>query len=179
MTIITHSTTIETLLQQWRTALGNDYTCYRNHVYRLFNYCNAQRILTTEEKEAVTIASAFNSIAIWLDGTSYYTALSAQRANNYLVREGKGHLSAQVRQMIKEHHKITPYTGQYAHLVELFRKADWMDNSINLLSFDTNKETLKAIKAAFPYKGLHLRIGKQAFKRWSKKPFTAVPALKL
>jgi len=178
MAIITHSNTIETPLQHWRTALGNDYTCYRNHVYRLFNYCIAQQTLTTEEREAVAIASVFHSIAIWLDDTSDYTELSAQRANNYLVREGKGHLSALVRQMIKEHHKITTYTGQHEHLVELFRKADWMDNSVNLLTFDIKKETLKAIKTAFPYKGFHLRLGKQTFKQWSKRPFTAVPVFK-
>ena len=113
MAVTTHIETLETLLQQWRPSLGEDYTAYRNHVYRVINHCiiyakKNDITLSHGDIEIIAIAGAFHDIGIWLDHTFDYLKPSLQRANNYLVREGKNQWVELVSNMITEHHKITP-----------------------------------------------------------------------
>lgn len=158
MQIIQHHPLIEQLFLQWQPALGRDYTAYRNHVYRVLNHCNALRPLSQRERDQVAIAAAFHDVAIWLDHTFDYIGPSVRHANNFLVREGKSQWIDPVRAMIEQHHKITAYDGPHADLAELFRRADWIDVSMGLARLGISFNTVRIIRAAFPYAGFHRRL---------------------
>ena len=187
MAVTTHIETLETLLQQWRPSLGEDYTAYRNHVYRVINHCiiyakKNDITLSHGDIEIIAIAGAFHDIGIWLDHTFDYLKPSLQRANNYLVREGKNQWVELVSNMITEHHKITPYTLSDNHekegFVEMFRQADWVDVSMGTLNFSMPRSAISEVRKVFPYAGFHRKLMQLTLDRVLKAPFSPLPMFK-
>lgn len=41
MAIEEHISSVEEILDQWKNEIGPDYSGYRNHVYRMINFCFA------------------------------------------------------------------------------------------------------------------------------------------
>ena len=183
MTITTHIATLETLLQQWRPNLGRDYIAYRNHVYRVINHCivYAEKndiTLSQETLEIIAIAAAFHDIGIWLDNTFDYIQPSAQRANNYLVREGKGDWIEIVTNMINEHHKVTSFNTDKKDPIEMFRQADWVDVSMGMLCFQIPWSNIREIRKVFPYEGFHRRLIQLTLAHSLKSPLNPLPMFK-
>jgi hypothetical protein len=60
--------------------------------------------------------------------------------------------------MIHNHHKVRPYTGQYAPMVDAMRKADWIDVSFTKIRFGIPRRFIAEMRATFPlneaYKGV-------------------------
>ena len=52
--------------------------------------------------------------------------------------------------MIRMHHKISPYRGKYANLVEAVRKADWIDVSLGLFKFGLPARWLRELHQRLP-----------------------------
>jgi len=183
MAITTHIATLETLLQQWRPSLGQDYITYRNHVYRVINHCivYAEKNdipLSHDTLEIIAIAAAFHDIGIWLDNTFDYLQPSAQRANNYLVQEGKGGWIETVTNMINEHHKVTSFSSNKKDLVEMFRQADWVDVSMGTLCFQIPWVNIREIRKVFPYEGFHRKLIQLTFAHSLKAPLNPLPMFK-
>ena len=181
--ITTHIATLETLLQQWRPHFGQDYIVYRNHVYRIINHCivYAEKndiTLSHDTLEIIAIAAAFHDIGIWLDNTFDYLQPSVQRANNYLVREGKADWVEIVTSMINEHHKVTPFSSDKKNLVEMFRQADWVDVSIGTLCFQIPRANIREIRKVFPYEGFHKRLIQLTLVHSLKTPLNPLPMFK-
>jgi hypothetical protein len=59
--------TLDTILQGHAAALGRDFTAYRNHAYRVANFCLAPDRAMQIEK--VAIAAAFHDLGIWTAAT--------------------------------------------------------------------------------------------------------------
>ena len=55
---------------------------------------------------------------------------SARLAREQLVAFGRAAWVPAVTAAIRQHHRITPYRGPHAWLVEPFRRADWMDVTV-------------------------------------------------
>ena len=128
---------------------------------------------------ALAIAAAFHDAAIWLDGTFDYIEPSAQRAERFLADGGRSESSALVCTMIREHHKITPWHGADAHLVEAFRRADWLDVSLFLLPTRIPRTLRTELLTTFPRVGFHRRLVELGL-GWSRKhPLRPLPMLKL
>lgn len=185
MDILRNHRIIDTLFQQWQPYMGDNYLPYRNHVLRIVNYARALSPLDKDSLEQVIIAACFHDVELWLSDTWDYLNPSAQRANNYLVREGKSQWSNAVVEMIHHHHKITRYSGDVKkpngcessgkELVELFRKADWIDVSLGQLRFGLEKTTLKEIRKAFPQEGFPQALAKEMIKNCLKNPLKPLP----
>jgi ketol-acid reductoisomerase len=47
--------------------------------------------------------------------------------------------------MIREHHKIRRFRGEAAGMIEPFRRADWIDVSLGVLSFGLPRERMREI----------------------------------
>lgn len=193
MDILRNHRIIDTLFQQWQPYMGDNYLPYRNHVLRIVNYARALSPLDKDSLEQVIIAACFHDVELWLSDTWDYLKPSAQRANNYLVREGKSQWSDAVVEMIQHHHKITRYSrsngkpgnvdknggfeknSDVEKLVELFRKADWIDVSLGQLRFGLPKTTLKEIRKAFPQEGFPQALAKEMIKNCLKNPLKPLP----
>jgi len=174
---------LETLFTPWRTLIGNDYPGYRNHVYRMVQFCWALKqaqgkTLSKEDKQKIMIAAAFHDIGIWIENTVDYIEPSIPPAMAYLESQNLSDWKDEVKLMISEHHKLREYTGEYQEIVELFRKADLVDFSLGLVKFNLPKSYIQAIKAALPNAGFHIGLVKKASKWFIRHPLNPAPMMK-
>lgn len=168
---------IEELLQDFKENIGKDYEKYRNHVYRVFLNClNIDSEKSNAEKYAV--AAVFHDIGIWTDYTIDYLNPSIGQARKYLSATGKEEWADEIRLMIYWHHKTGRYRGPYEKTVESFRKADWIDVSLGLLSYGFDKKKIQANRESFPNKGFHLFLLKKITKNFFRHPLKPLPMFK-
>ncbi|GAA5524841.1 hypothetical protein Maes01_01400 [Microbulbifer aestuariivivens] len=182
MQIETDIPLLEELLAPWRQTIGDQYLGYRNHVYRMVHCCLAladrNAGCTDEERQKILIAGAFHDIGIWIEDTVDYIEPSLPPAMAYLQENGRAEWCDEIRLMLTEHHKLRPYRGDYARLVELFRRGDLVDFSCGLVSFGLDKRQLKALRAAFPNAGFHRDLGVRAWQWFLKHPLNPAPMMK-
>ena len=173
----TSNTIIDSILYNRRVPLGKHYDKYRNHVYRVFNFC----LLLDEDrtnKEKYAIASAFHDLGIWTDHTFDYLAPSVQLSKEYLLKIGKREWQQEIYLMIDMHHKRSVYRESYSKTVETFRKADWIDVTQGRKAFGSYKTSMKAIQRQFPNEGFHFYLIRQTLKNFLRNPLNPLPMFK-
>jgi hypothetical protein len=149
---------VEETLEAFRGEIAGDLAAYRGHVYRVFNLCRALAGTTPDGDDKIAYAAAFHDLGIWSDHTVDYLPPSARRLCERLPRDGRDAWSAELARMIDMHHKLLPYRGEHAALVEPFRRADLIDLSLGLVRFGLPRDYLRELQAAFPAAGFHLRV---------------------
>lgn len=154
---------VEMLFSRYQEIIGNDYMGYRNHVYRTITY--AMHFLNNAEEYEQIIETAFvyHDIGLWTDNELAYLEPSeaVALADNEQCEWGLD--PELLRGAIHWHHKITPYTGPHAKVIEACRKADWIDASKGMVRKGLSKESIAKVEAAFPNHGFHdtlLRLAK-------------------
>ena len=169
---------LEEILDTWRGQIGGDFTAYRNHVYRMANFCFALRDCNGDDRDKIAIAGAFHDIGIWSDGTFDYLPPSVRRARDYLQATGREAWAAEIELMIDMHHKLKAYTDERYPLVEVFRKADLVDVSLGLVTFGVPRRFIRAVKKAFPNTGFHKRLVQLTGGWLAKHPVSPPPFFK-
>jgi len=177
--LLTNVALLDELLQHHAAALGKDFAGYRNHTYRVINFCSALSTKEPEQLQKIAIATAFHDLGIWTDQTFDYLPPSEMLAQAYLAGTGKPEWTPEIRAMIHEHHKITSYQSNPIGLVEAFRKADWVDVSRGLISFGLPSEFLRTIFSTFPNAGFHKRLVQLSFSRLLSHPLSPLPMIRL
>jgi hypothetical protein len=140
-------------------AFGADRAAYEGHAMRVLNFCAALAPQATDV-DTVAIASAFHDIAVWPDGNLDYLGPSAERARQWLAERASPASPAAVSLMIELHHKLTPYKGEHATLVEPYRRADLVDVSVGLVRFGLPGEFVREVRARFPNAGFHRALAR-------------------
>ncbi|MEY8194965.1 MAG: hypothetical protein RPR28_08950 [Cycloclasticus sp.] len=169
---------LEELLTPWQTVIGEDYTGYRNHVYRMVNYCFALKNCDAEEKQKIIIAAAFHDVGIWIEQTIDYLEPSVVPALAYLQDNQLESWSEEITLMITEHHKIRAVNEPRFPLVELFRQGDLLDFSWGTVRFGVDKLLIAELKIAFPNAGFHKGLGSKAWRWFLKHPLNPAPMMK-
>ncbi len=169
---------LDEILGGWKKELGQDYTPYRNHVYRMVNFCFALHPCSEEERRKIVIAGCFHDLGIWSDGTIDYLPPSVLRADDYLKAKGLEAWSTEIGLMIDMHHKLRQYRDARYPLAEVFRKADLVDVSMGLVKFGLPASTVNAVKAQFPNAGFHKKLMQLAGGWFGKHPLSPPPFLK-
>ena len=169
---------VEDILGQWKQQLGDDYTAYKNHVYRMLHFCFALRECGEEERRKLVIAGCFQDLGIWSDGTVDYLPPSIVRAREYLKANGLEAWSEEIELMIDMHHKLRQFQDARFPLAEVFRKADLVDVSLGLVKFGLPASTVNSVKAQFPNAGFHKRLLQLAGGWFAKHPVSPPPFLK-
>lgn len=165
---------IEYLLEKYRSAIGDDLGKYRNHVYRVFLNC----LLIDGEKaneEKYAIAAVFHDIGIWTDHTIDYLEPSIDQAKKYLTESGKQEWTDEISLMIDWHHKTSRYKGEHEQTVENFRKSDWIDVSLAILTFGFDKHKINETRKKLPDLGFHLFLIGKLTKNFFKHPLNPLP----
>ena len=121
---------------------------YRNHAHRIHNYVRAISSLSPEDEEKIAIAAAFHDLLAF-DGLDYLEP-SIEEAGKYLRETGRESWDREVAHIIAFHHRVRPYRGEFATLVEPFRRADWNDFTMGLVRAGIPREVRKAADAEFP-----------------------------
>lgn len=177
--MLTEIPTADRLLEAHAGNIGRDFAAYRNHVYRVVNLCAAMLPVDAAGLEKIAIAAAFHDMGIWTDRTFDYLQPSIRLAEAHLARSGNAMWSAEIAAMILEHHKLSPYRGTRFHLVEPFRRADWIDVSKGLRRFGLQRNVVREIFAAWPNAGFHRRLVQLSLQRWRSHPLSPLPMFRL
>ena len=175
--LLTRIPTIDAVLNDYATALSDDFLGYRNHVYRIVNLCVA--IVGRREIEKIAVAAVFHDLGIWTNGTFDYIAPSIALARDYLVARAREDWTAEIEEMIADHHKITPATADPDSLIEAFRQADWIDVSRGLRAFGISRPFVARLFATWPSAGFHWRLVTLTLERFRSHPLTPLPMVKL
>lgn len=176
---IEQSLVLDSILESWRTHLGEDFTAYRNHCYRVLNFCIAFCGDNGETMNKVSIAVAFHDLGIWANNTYDYLGPSQQLAREYLAKSNQDGWCEEIETMIEQHHRIRKFKTNPGWLVEPFRKADWLDVSRGKLSFGLPSALVTEILAKFPNSGFHKRLIALTKQRLKTHPFSPLPMMRL
>lgn len=150
MNVQTSFPLVDKILEPWKNTISVDYNGYRNHVYRVLNFCYELKNCSPEEKEKLEIAAAFHDIGVLSDNTFAYLEPSIIRANEWLFKNNLTDWRKELGLIIRYHHKISHYKNPEFPLVELFRKADLVDASLGKRSFSVSKEFYHKTVAEIP-----------------------------
>jgi len=169
---------LDRVLDTHAVELGDDFTAYRHHAYRVANLFAALHPCSGDTLEQLALAAAFHDLGIWTAHTFDYLAPSIELACEHLDCAGHEDWQAGVSGMIREHHKIRPYKGPHLELVEPFRRADWIDVSRGVLSFGLPRTKLREIFRRWPNAGFHYRLVHLTLRQFRAHPLRPVPVLK-
>jgi hypothetical protein len=166
------------VLDAHAVELGEDFTAYRNHAYRVANFCAALTPCDDTALEKIALAAAFHDLGIWTARTFDYLAPSIDLACAHLGCAGHEDWRNGVTGMIREHHKVRRYRGGECGLIEPFRRADWIDVSLGVLAFGMPRARLREIRKRWPNAGFHKRLVQLTLREARKHPLRPLPVLK-
>jgi hypothetical protein len=169
---------VDEVLAAHRPFLGADFMAYRNHVYRVTNLCARFAPDDMVSREKIAIAAAFHDLGIWTDCTFDYLEPSVRLATAYLARSGREHWAGEIAEMIREHHKLSPYRVGALPLVEPFRRADWIDVTFGLCRFGLSRAFVREIYRLWPGAGFHWRLFQLFLGRLRTNPRTPLPMVR-
>lgn len=178
MAIIKHHPLIETILESWRSDIGEVYDGYRGHVYRMFNCCLHLSSCDKEGIDRFAIAAAFHDLGIWSDHTVDYLPPSIRLAQEWLVEHDLSHWSEEITLMIDMHHKVRPYKDTRYPMVEVFRKADLVDFSLGAFRAGIPSKLMTKLKQEFPNAGFHKFLIGSAKSWFIANPLSPPPFMK-
>jgi len=176
MIIQTDIPLIENILQNSVEQLGSDFTSYRNHCFRVYNFCAAFSIGNDFDKDKLSIATAFHDLGIWTNNTFDYLIPSQNLARDYLTKINKIAWIDEIEAIISNHHKIMHLPKS---LAESFRKADWIDISLGVIKFGLPKSFVSETLLTFPNAGFHKKLTILTCQWTMKHPFNPLPMMKL
>ncbi len=175
--LLTRVPTIDDVLSDHATALRSDFVAYRNHVYRVVNLCVA--MAGRRELEKIAVAAVFHDLGIWTHGTFDYIAPSIALARDYVVAHAREDWTAEIEGMIANHHKITPSAAGPDSLVEVFRRADWIDVTRGVRGLGIPRSFVARLFATWPSAGFHWRLVTLTLDRFRSHPLTPLPMVRL
>lgn len=169
---------IEEILGAWKNVIGKDYAGYKNHVYRMINFCFAFHNGTMEEREKIAIAGCFHDLGIWESDTFDYLPPSIALAKEYLTQNQREQWIPEIALMIEMHHKLRKYQDDRYPLVEIFRKGDLVDFSLGIVKCGLPGSYIKRVRQHFPNAGFHKRLVQLEVGWFPRHPFNPLPVLR-
>jgi hypothetical protein len=169
---------LDRILDERSSIMGNQFLPYRNHVYRVVNFCFAFHQCDPTEIEKIIIAGCFHDLGIWPTDTVYYIDPSIELAKKYLDEQNNSDWADEIGMMIDLHHKFRQVRNCQYPLVEIFRKGDWVDASLGLRTFGLPRADVRQVQASFPNLGFHNNLLRLAFKQFLKNPLNPLPMMK-
>lgn len=148
--IIDHSDRVEELFAPYRKTIGADFPAYRGHVYRVITY--AMHFLGNADihRPMVETALVYHDIGLWTDSKLDYLEPSETLALRDNEKLGLNLDHEILRAAIHWHHKITPYSGSGAEVVNAVRKGDWIDASGGMIRKGLSKAQVSKVESAIP-----------------------------
>ena len=153
--VITRSDHIESLLAPYRDAIGDDYEGYRGHIYRVLSYTLHFLGGDSPHRETIETALVYHDLGLWSDKELAYLEPSIERVQGDNESYHWGHDPQLLHDIIYWHHKMTPFRGPSAEVVNAVRKADWIDASAGLVRQGMPKACIAKVSAAIPAAGFY------------------------
>lgn len=179
MNVLRDVPALEAVLAAHAVQLGADFVGYRNHAYRVLNLCLALQPASTSALDKLAVAAAYHDLGIWTDHTFDYLQPSVREAAAHLRADDKASWIPEISEMILQHHKLSRYAPLERSLVELFRRADWIDVTRGLVTFGLPRAFLRDLVAVWPGAGFHKRLLALEVTRLRTHPWSPLPMLRL
>lgn len=170
--VITTSPAVERWLTKYKDVIGEpDYERYHGHVYRVLNI--ALTFLKDNPKvqkyrETIEIALVFHDIALWTTRDLSYVVPSEAQARKAVtdLSDDKAQLMSDI---ILYHHKITPFKGENADIVNAVIKADLADFSLGMIRQGFDRDDMAKLRKEIPDTGFHntLNLRIPAIRGWN------------
>lgn len=151
--IIDQSDRVEALFEPFRETLGDDFRAYRGHVYRVITY--AMHFLGGDDTHRPVVETAFvyHDIGLWTVPDLAYLEPSEALVLEHNVELGWGFDPDLLRNIIHWHHKVFPYRGPEAAIVNACRKGDWIDATGGAIRKGLTKSQVASVEDAIPSYG--------------------------
>lgn len=173
--LVTRQVLIEEVLDAHAPLLGRDFSGYRGHVYRTFNYACAFAGYPADPSE-LAVAAVFHDLGIWSSNTFDYVEPSSRAALAYARSRFPALDQTALRTIIESHHKLRPCRGHAA--AEALRRADLADLSFGLIRFGLSSGLVADVRRAFPNAGFHACLWRIGW-RWAlRHPLRPLPMLR-
>lgn len=155
ITIIQHADEVEMYLREHKEEIGDDYEAYKGHIYRVLSY--SMHFLHGETAYFPIIAAAlvYHDIGLWTHSTLAYLEPSTFVAKERLRIQYSREEMDLLREIIVNHHKVTPYQGPHADVVNAVRRADWIDATMGLVNHGMPTRHISAVQGRIPNAGFH------------------------
>jgi hypothetical protein len=178
MIIQHHIPQLDETLAPWRPRIGADYDAYRNHLYRMVNFCFALAEPDATGQHKIAVAACFHDLGLWTHDTLDYLRPSAALAREWLQAQGHADWAEEIDAMIDLHHRFRPWRVPGGELVEAFRKADLVDVSLGMIRFGLPRRFVADVRAAFPNAGFHKRLVQLTLRQLRRNPLRPLPMMK-
>jgi hypothetical protein len=158
--VFSWSPRVDRLLEPHRAALGADYDGYRNHILRTLSYAYHWK---KGQRKVMEAALVYHDLALWTDKRLDYIqpSVALMRAELGASRTSDGEREYTDEELdvaeaiILQHHKLTPYAGPHAVVVNAVRKADWLDATRGLVRADMPADNIALVKQELPPAGFY------------------------
>ena len=171
---------VEQILADHRDrARGDDvaWAGYTGHVYRVLNFSRALAPDRPDRDDKLAIARAFHDLEAFTSLDYLGPSIRAQDA--WLRETGRSAWAGELALVVAEHHRITPYRGAHAPLVEAFRRADLVDVSQGLVRSGLPRAYVREVRAAFDVGNFFTKVVPLAVaKRFVTRPWDPMPHLR-
>ncbi len=153
--VIYQSDRVEALLAPYTETIGADLPGYRNHIYRVLTY--AMHFLGQDDaaRPLVETALVYHDIGLWTAHDLAYLEPSEARLREDAAKGDWGLDVDLMVAIIHWHHKVTPYTGPNARVVDAVRRADWIDATQGAVRKGLTKADIARVEGAIPNEGFH------------------------
>jgi len=161
--IVNHIENVENLFSPYVGVIGRDYPAYRGHVYRTITYAMHFLGNNDQHRQMVETAFVYHDIGLWTAKELAYLEPSEDVALRDNANKGFGLDPEILRAAIHWHHKITPYSGKGAEVVNAVRKGDWVDASQGMIRKGLTRAQIKFVQDSIPdfgFPGVLQRLAK-------------------
>ena len=169
---------IDEPLNRFRDDAGDHFEALKNHIYRMYHFT----IALAEDKDAAhlptAIAGVYHDIGVFTTGGMDYIEPSVDLARDYLDTQHRTDLLPLITEIIRNHHKLTPYRGKQGELVEAFRRADLADLSMGFVKAGVPGEIVRGAYKAYPTCGFHAYIYGRVMLWAIRNPLRPLPMMK-
>ncbi|MEO0454224.1 MAG: HD domain-containing protein [Verrucomicrobiota bacterium] len=169
---------VEEIIGHHQEHMGDQFLPYKNHVYRVLNFCFMFGELSSDEADKLAIAVAFHDLGMWPGDHIDYLDPSIRLARDYLRSTERDNWIDEISLIIEFHHRFRKCPAGFPPLVEILRKGDWVDATLGLRRFGLPKAEVRRVQDEIGNLGFHdnlIRIAKHEF---FKRPFNPLPMMK-
>ncbi|WP_433661538.1 HD family phosphohydrolase [Nocardia sp. CA-128927] len=143
--------------EDWSCGDDEGWAGYRNHAQRVFLFARELTAPGVEVDERIAIAAAFHDIAALR--TVDYLDLDLEPMRAWLAAYGRPEWYREIALAMTLHHRIRPYRGEAAWLVEGIRRADWIECSAGLLRSGLSRDLVRRTQRALPMRKFAIDSG--------------------
>ncbi|MEY4482821.1 MAG: hypothetical protein RL693_273 [Verrucomicrobiota bacterium] len=180
MDVITHIDLVEEIIGAHQELMGEQFLPYKNHVYRVLNFCFMfhEPGKNEADDDKLAIAAAFHDLGMWPGDEIDYLDPSIKLAQEYLRKTNRADWMEEISLMIEYHHRFRSCPGHFPPLVEVMRKGDWVDATKGLRSFGLPRAQIRKVQDAIENLGFHDNLIRIARKEFWNRPFNPFPMMK-